>query len=341
MLAQKKGRSWSLAAAMLDPRLEVFKCTREGVVEHFCDEELQERNKNVAGAAWKRVEPLERVSRPGRPLAVKGAEAVEYRLARRTAANFNDFKAGYGLELDPRLMEEGWADTLIKALANPLVTFFLLVIGGVAIYIELHAPGIGVGAFVATVCFVLFFWSHALAGSAGWLEVLLFVTGVVCILLEIFVLPGFGIFGLGGGLLVLASLVLASQTFVGLPKTPSEVAAFQRSLITVGGAAIAVMATIVLINRWLPRAPMLGHIVLEPPSREEAAEIARSESLTHFEDLLGVEGTATTPLVPGGKVRLQGQILDAVTDGDFVNRGQRIVVTEVHGNRIVVRAVEE
>ena len=90
----------------------------------------------------------------------------------------------------------------------------LLVIGGAALYIELHAPGIGIGGFVAAVCFLLFFWSRYLGGTAGWLEVSLFVAGVSCLLLEVFVIPGFGIFGLGGGALVLASLVLASQTFL-------------------------------------------------------------------------------------------------------------------------------
>ena len=67
---------------------------------------------------------------------------------------------------------------------------------------------------MAAVCFLLFFWSRYLGGTAGWLEVMLFVAGASCVLLEVFVIPGFGIFGLGGGALILASLILASQTFV-------------------------------------------------------------------------------------------------------------------------------
>ncbi len=94
------------------------------------------------------------------------------------------------------------------------MAWLLLLIGGAALYAELQSPGIGIGAFIAGICFLLYFWSKHLDGTAGWLEVLLFMAGVCCILLELFVLPGSAIFGFGGGLLVIASLVLASQTFV-------------------------------------------------------------------------------------------------------------------------------
>ena len=160
---------------------------------------------------WERGEL---VTTPGIPLKLTGTQAEEYHLANHVVDNFAQFKQYYGLENDPTLVEPGWADFLIEALASPGVAVLLLVIGWRGLYIELHAPGIGIGGFVAAVCFLLFFWSRYLGGTAGWLEVLLFVAGVCCLLLEVFVIPGFGIFGLGGGALVLASLILASQTFL-------------------------------------------------------------------------------------------------------------------------------
>ena len=72
-------------------------------------------------------------------------------------------------------MAPGWADNLIDLLTSPGITFILLAVGFLALYIELHTPGIGLGAFVAVVCFALFFWLHVLGGTAGWLEVTLFV----------------------------------------------------------------------------------------------------------------------------------------------------------------------
>ena len=95
---------------------------------------------------------------------------------------------------------------------------------------------------MSMVCFLLFFWSQFLNGTAGWLEALLFIAGAFCLALEIFVMPGVGIFGFGGGALMLASLVLASQTFV-LPSLDNEyqLGKFQDSLFTVGGALVGLV----------------------------------------------------------------------------------------------------
>src|SRR5205823_5432066 len=122
--------------------------------------------------------------------------ALELGLARNVVQDFPAFKQIYGLEDDLVAAEPSWADYLIDALAAPTVAWLLLLVGGAALYAELQAPGIGIGGFVAGVCFLLYFWSKHLDGTAGWLEVLLFVGGVCCILLELFVLPGAAIFGL-------------------------------------------------------------------------------------------------------------------------------------------------
>ena len=85
-------------------------------------------------------------------------------------------------------------------------------------------------------CFVLFFWSSYLEGQAGWLEVLLFVGGLACLALEVFLLPGMGIFGFGGAALVLASIVLASQTFI-IPRNSYQLAQLERTLWMIMGTA--------------------------------------------------------------------------------------------------------
>jgi membrane-bound ClpP family serine protease len=136
--------------------------------------------------------------------------------------------------------------------------------------------------------------------------------------------------------MILASLVLASQTFL-LPRNAYQAAEFQNSLLIVASAMVGMLVVIATINRWLPRAPILSQMVLQPPSQEEAAAISESESLTHFENLVGTVGQATTPLVPAGKARFGDQLFDVLTDGDFVAPGAKVVVAAVHGNRIIVR----
>jgi membrane-bound serine protease (ClpP class) len=336
-LAPRKMRSWSLWAAMIDPQLDVFRCTRLGDVEYFSADELQREqpkaNQGEKAAPWQKGEA---VTTPGRPLRVNGTTAVEYHLATRTVENFTELKQFYGLENDPSLVEPSWASKLIEALRSDGVAVLLLIIGGVGLYIELHAPGVGIGGFIAAVCFLLFFWSRYLGGTAGWLEVTLFLTGVACLLLEVFVIPGFGIFGLGGGALVLASLVLASQTFV-VPRNEYQFERLEHSLLTIAGATAGLIVAALVLRRWLPHAPLLQQMFLNPPEGAEADMISRREALVSLDNLLGASGTTTTPLGPGGKARFGSHLVDVMAEGEFIPRDTPVVVVEVHGSRVVVR----
>lgn len=333
VIAPNKARAWSLPAAMFDPELKVRRYRRGAEAAFFCEEELREQRDPQGWAAG------EEVTRPGRPFSAKGNDAVTFQLASHVVNDLAGLRERFELEEDPALLEPRWADTLIEALASPKLAVLLLIIGAVALYAELHTPGVGIPGFIATVCLVLFFWSRFLGGTAGWLEVLLFLLGVACLMLEIFVIPGFGIFGLGGGLLILVSLVLASQTFV-LPRNEYQATEFRNSLLMVAGATIGTIVAILLINRWLPRAPIVSQMILQPPTQEEAQAISASESLAHFERLLGMHGVAVTPLVPGGKARFGRTTVDVLTDGDFVPRGAEVEVVEVQGTRVLVRAVQ-
>jgi len=324
-IAPGKSRSWSLPAATVDPNLDVYAYQRledAKYIEYFCEEEAAEQ---AEPDAWKKGDAI---TTPGSPLSVTGTVATEFWLANHEAEDFTEFKRHYGLENDPALLEPSWADFLIEALASPPVAIFLLVIGFAALYVELQAPGIGIGGFCAAVCFILFFWSRFLGGTAGWLEVLLFLGGVGFLLVEIFVLPGFGIFGLGGGLMVLASIVLASQTFI-LPNTTEQLEQLKGSLFVLTGAGIGSIVLIMMIQRWLPTLSPAG----------EARDAIRHEILVDYDDLLGSRGTTATQLTPSGKARFDDRMVDVITECEVVEKGREVEVVEVRGNRVFVRPV--
>ena len=238
-LAPKKARSWSLIVALVDPNLKVYRYTHRttGLVEYFSPQEAQDQ---ADADQWVQGDAIRAV---GEPLKLTATRAEELGLVRHTVDDFGQFRRLYNLEEDVSLAEPGWADALIDALAMPGVALLLLFIGIAALYAELHSPGIGVGAFVAGISFLLFFWSKYLDGTAGWLEVLLFMAGLVCILLEIFVLPGTAIFGLGGGLLIISSLILASQTFV-LPHNEYQFQQLRDTLLGLSGVAVGVVLVV-------------------------------------------------------------------------------------------------
>ncbi|MCL2304708.1 MAG: hypothetical protein FWC43_05135 [Planctomycetaceae bacterium] len=324
-LAKKSLRRWSLMAAIIDPNLEVFQYSRKstpGIVEYFSEQELESQGDKDD---WIKGEI---VTRKGLPLETRGKMGVSFYLADKIATDFNEFKLFYHLENDPTLLEPGWADQLIRTLANPYLSATLLLIGFLALFVEMKTPGIGVGAFVAICCFVLFFWSKFLGGTAGWFEVSLFLTGVLFVLLEIFVVPGFGIFGIGGGAMILASLVLASQTFI-IPRNPYQLQQFQNSLLVLVIALVGLCSIAGVLVRWL-------HEINRPKDTEYVRE---SEKLADYAYLLGQTGTALTPLVPSGKAMFGMDTISVVSDCELIESGSPVRVVDVRGYRVVVQKV--
>jgi membrane-bound ClpP family serine protease len=323
---------------MVDPNLKVFHYAQKatGLSGYFCEEEAAQQ---ADPGSWIKGELLTGRSDGSKGLLeLSGRKAEQVGVAWKLVDSFDEFKQAYGLERDPGLVEPGWADHLITALASDGMRMILLIVGFVGLYIEVNTPGIGVGAFVALLAFLLYFWAQHLQGTAEVLEVMLFLAGIVCVALEIFVIPGFGIFGLGGGLLIIASLVLASQTFI-IPANGYQLEQMRNTFVVLGGSAAGTVVLGAIIRRFLPHTPVLNRMMLEPPTGEERETLSQRESLVDLAHLLGQQGVASTPLILSGKARFGDQLVDVIADGEPIDRGAPVVVTDVSGSRVVVRAV--
>ena len=150
----------------------------------------------------------------GEVLEVKSDDAASYGLGQEVSET-EDLKGIHGLRGKPiRIDGPTWVDSLVTILTDPFVSWVLLFIGLFMLVLELKLPGIGLPAITSALAFLLFFWSHYLSGTADQLEIILFLVGLVSLALELFVFPGFGVFGMSGILLILTSIVMASHTFV-------------------------------------------------------------------------------------------------------------------------------
>jgi membrane-bound ClpP family serine protease len=326
-VAKLRDRAWSLPLATVIPEITVRRAEQQGTgrVEFFSEEEL---------AARKDRDEWRLGGEVGRgPLMLTGRRAEELGLVPHLADDLAGLRRAYGLDEEMGIVEPGWADELLAALASPSLAWLLLLIGGAGLYIELKTPGVGFGGFVAMVAFIVYFWSQYLNGTAGWLEVMLFLAGFVCVLAEIFVLPGFGVLGLGGGLLVIASLVLASQSFV-LPANDYQLRQMQWSLFGILAAVAGVATLAAVVHRWLPSTPGLRMVLLEPPAPDGFDD-------HDIEALIGVEGITTTRLAMAGKARIAGEVRDVASDGMLVEPGRAVRVVEVRGGRLIVRPVTD
>lgn len=335
-LADIKQRPAAVLLAMADPKLQIFQATHRetGEVTFRTDEEL------VQGElTWLRG-PL--VSESGRgALVLTGERATQLLVAQPPVATFDDVRHRLGLPdaIRTQRIEKTWVDELVFTLNRRSVTGMLFALALILIYVELHFMT-GFLGLAALTCFALFFWSRFLGGTAGGLEMLLFLLGMGALALELFVLPGFGIFGAAGAGLVLVSLVMASQTF-GNIETGRDLSEATETLKMLGLSIASVIATAVLLSRFLPQVPFLRDMVLTPPGGviDPTRPLLAPEEVSPAAGLVGATGTAETVLRPAGKARIKGQMLAVVSNGPYIPAGRTVEVVSVTGNHIVVREV--
>lgn len=344
LMAESNGYPPALAEAMVDRNKIVYRAVNQQTGESKIVGDLEAAK--LRGQPGWQIEQI-RESQKGRFLELSGSRAVELGLAQGLASGRADLRHKFHLPDDFTVYEETWVDKVVYVLNWPLVTALLLVIGMIAIYIELSAPGISVGGLIGGLCFILFFWSRFLGGTSGWLEVILFAAGVVFIAVEVFVIPGWGVSGILGLLLLAVSVIMAGQTFT-IPHTSHEFSVFGNSLLVVLGSGATFVIAAMLLSRHLSSLPVFGKLVLKPPVADDQissdngpgkAEQAPA-AVNSGPVAVGDWGTSYSPLRPAGIVIFGDEYVDVVTDGSFVDTGRQVRVIEIRGNRIVVREVD-
>ena len=338
--AESTGRPGALAEAMVDFDMEVFSFTNvETGEQRFMG--LREWENAGGEAVWKKGN-LVRESRDGVYLEVTGERAVELGLANHLVNNERELQDYLGLTEPPQILKATAVDYTVQILNSPLATGLLFLIGLIALFVELSAPGIGVGGLISGLCFTLFFWSRALGGTSGWLEVTLFLLGIVFLGMELFVIPGFGFAGVAGILMLLASVVMASIEGHFPDSTQTWVAAGKAAVVFVVAGAAGVLGLMIFGER-LGSVPVFGRLVLRPPSAEEVLDPKNPQAKVSvgWESPVSVGdwGVAETPLRPAGRALFEDESVDVMADGTYVDVGTQVRVIRVDGNQVVVRAV--
>lgn len=335
-LAEKKDRPVGLLHAMVDRNLQVFGVTHRdtGRQTYLTQYQIDEAN-----GEWVRGNIVPE-SREEILLTLSGTRAHKLQIAEAPCDSEDQLRLRLGINetdsLEPRAAS--WVDTLVFVLNSRVGAFMLISLGIICIYLEAHLPS-GFFGICAAGLFALFFWSRYLGGTAGALELVMFLLGMGLLLLEIFVVPGFGVFGISGILLVIGSLVMASETFAGM-SSGEQFHETMRDLGTLAGSLVTVIAVASVLNYFLPSLPIMKHLILTPPGQiTEASPETPASSAAPVEP--GDRGTTASMLRPVGKASFDEHFIDVVSEGSFIEHGTEIEVVRVAGNRIVVRAVED
>lgn len=336
-LAESKGRPAALAESMVDKDVVVYTKQSEQGVAEFTSARVDDDQQPVA--PW-RVVPETGAERF---LTLSGQRAKQLGVAQRFAESRAEVLASFdgGDTSNVDVFIHTTTDTIVHLLNTPFITGLLLVGGLVALYFELTAPGIGVGGLVSALCAALFFWSRMSGGTSGWLEVILFLAGIIFIVMEIFVIPGFGVAGLGGALLLLSSVVLASQDFV-VPQTVWDWNRLLVSLLTVACSGLIFLVAAFFITRSLGSIPLFNRLVLTPDGPVSVAEDGKGAAVAEQPEIaVGDWGKASSLLRPSGRAVFNGRSFDVVSDGSFVDPDTPVKVVRIQGNVITVAEVIE
>lgn len=331
-LARIKNRDWSLLLGMVDPDLAVSRYRQEGTgtVRYFCE---AERASQHHPGEWSRVNQLDVQD------GMSTLEAKEYGLITDCVDSLEAALQRFNVEEEIAVAERNSVIDAIERLAiQPWFARTLLFVAFFALIAEASAPGIGIPGFISALCFLLFFWCQFLNHTAGWLEIILFAGGIACVAFEIFVTPGFGVFGIGGITMVLASLVLASQTFV-FPHNAYQVSQLPHSLMTTVIACGGVISALWLMRRFMAESWLLQRFMLSPPTADD--EVAHRDAIADWSYLTGKRGVTATQLTPSGKARFGDNIVNVISDGLLVPHGTPVRVVAVRGNHILVEPLEE
>lgn len=215
-------------------------------------------------------------------------------------------------------------------LTNGIVQAFLImfIIGG--IYFELQSPGVGFPTAAAITAAILYFTPLYLTGYAQNWEVLLFVLGLIFIVFEIFVVPGFGITGILGILFVFSALVLAligniRFNFEGLPAMEM----FRALMVVLGGTGMGLVLIIYLSGR-IGKPGFLQFAALH--TDQEGYVSVSMEPVS----LVGKTGVAATDLRPSGMVNVDGDFYDAISLKGFIDKGDEVVVRRYENFQLYV-----
>ncbi len=342
LLASRHNRPAALAEAMVDKDAVVFSAieTTTGKRAFFTEAEWESK---VDRDQWERGLPIHE-SRKDKFLEVTGDRAVELGLANRLVASEREMLTAIGCEANPVRFEHTWVDGTVTILSSPLITFLLIVIGVIGLLVELSAPGFGVGGVTSLICFGLFFWSRFLGGTAGWLEVILLLLGAGLIAAEFFVLPGFGVAGISGVVLMGAAILMAMRHQL-MPESTRDVGMLGQQVLTLFACCVAVTVVALLSGKYIANSPIVKRFTLAPPTVGQVSTVqtAMSEGLVSrngrsLDDLaIGELGYAESPLRPGGRARFGDLLVDVLTEGEYVEPRTPVRVVSRSGLRVVVR----
>lgn len=299
--------------------------------------EAKGRDPKIAEAMVDQDIYVENVSDSGKVLTFTTSEAIKNGFCEAEVSSIDEVIKRYGFEsYVVETLELSSVDTIIDFLISPYVHGILIMVIVAGIYFELQTPGMGFPSLAALTAAFLYFFPLYIEGLAENWEVLIFVAGLVLIILEVFVIPGFGVAGVAGIVLVITGLTLSLLYNV----------AFDFSMVTFNAILEAVFVVIIAIFG----STILSFMGLQHVLSNERYGLALNKQMDKsdgfvaassiYTEMIGSDAKAYTILRPAGKIEINQKIFDAVAEESYIEKGTLVKVVNYINNQLVVRKIK-
>lgn len=311
--------------------------------QSLVDKSVSSRRPVITGADRGKWRLIELVTEGRGPLVLKADDMRHYGFSTDTIRTDQELQDFFGAR-NIRRIDPSWSEGLVAFLTNIVVQGILVVILLIALFLEMTHPGLILPGSVAAVALFALLAPSFLIGMAGWWEVAAIVGGIVLILLEVFVIPGFGVTGIVGILALFGGLigVFVPHGSGGLfPDTPQAREELLYGFTTVVLSAATAGVGMYLLAKHFGSLPLLGRLVLKTPENVDGDGAGMFGAIDPSGIGLrpGMTGIAITPLRPSGRMQVGDKIIDAVADLGWIPSGATVRIVSATAFRIGVEMV--
>ncbi|MCK5846676.1 MAG: nodulation protein NfeD [Bacteroidales bacterium] len=295
--------------------------------------EVSGRNPKIAEAMVDQDIYIPNISDSGKVLTFTTSEAIENGFCEAEVNSLEDIVARYGFE-DYIIIEQELeiTDHIIDWLISPYIHGILIMIIMAGIYFEMQSPGFGVPSLASIIAAVLYFAPLYIEGLAENWEILIFIIGLILVLLEVFLIPGFGIAGISGIIMITVGLILSLLYNVAFDFSLVTYTAMMEAVFVV---MIAVMGAIVLTFFAVKHVFYNAKygLSLATQMKSEDGYVSNDKEL---DLLLGKQGVAATILRPSGRIYIDGVKYDAICKESYIEKGSEIVIIDNINGQLIV-----
>lgn len=300
--------------------------------------EINHRNPDIAEAMVDPDKEVEGISEKGKVLTLTASEALEYGFAEGITENYEEaLKAAKIEEFTLISYQPSFTDKIINWLISPIISglLIMLIVGG--IYFELQTPGLGFPILLALVGVVLYFAPLYLEGLAENWEILMFLAGIVLLAVEIFVIPGFGIFGILGVFAIVLGLSFSMVGNKGFDFTGIDISTIIQNIFLVMVASSLSVGGAILLGAKLLTSHAFSKLVLNTVQNKSEGYISSGNRLNN--EYIGQTALAATVLRPSGKIEINNELLEATAAEGFIEANESVKILKHQNGHFIVRKI--